>query len=75
MANLICERFLVKLERDVAAAGMIAGSSIYRTGCRNVPLLAVLNLMEHTRSAIVLETITAIAVIALVLYVLFGPAT
>jgi hypothetical protein len=32
VANLICEQFLVKLERDAAAAGMIAGSNIYRTG-------------------------------------------
>jgi hypothetical protein len=52
-----------------------AGVGINLTGCRNAPLGGGLKPMEYkTHSDIVLQIVTAIAVIAILLYVIFGPS-
>ena len=41
---------------------------------RNVPSAGLLKVMEYyTKSSLVLQTVTAVAVVALLMYVLFGP--
>jgi hypothetical protein len=43
-------------------------------GCRNVPMAGLLKPMDKTRSDIVLQMVAAVAAIAILLYLIFGPS-